>query len=81
MKRQALTRRHRAQDPEPSDVAAMGEEPDLFGEEEEDGSKYGRLTLMEEVLLLGIKDRYVPLSLSFFYYARCSSHLRVWCVL
>jgi len=57
MKRQALTRRHRAQDPEPSDVAAQGEEPDLFGEEEEDGSKYGRLTLMEEVLLLGIKDR------------------------
>jgi len=59
MHRQALTRRHRPTDPEPSDVAAGGDEPDLFGEEEEDGSKYGRLTLMEEVLLLGIKDRYV----------------------
>ena len=38
-------------------AAAAGEEADIFGEEEEDGSKYGRLSLMEEVLLLGIKDR------------------------
>lgn len=29
---------------------------DIF-EDDEDGSKHGRLTLMEEVLLLGIKDR------------------------
>ena len=41
-------------------AAAPGEEgaaaaDDAAGFEEEEGGKYGRLTLMEEVLLLGLK--------------------------
>lgn len=59
MKRQALTRRKRGEEGAPSEdgaPAAAGAEGDTF-EDEEDGGKYGRLTLMEEVLLLGLKDR------------------------
>eukprot|EP00050_Salpingoeca_kvevrii_P000653 m.153023 g.153023 ORF g.153023 m.153023 type:complete len:284 (+) comp10171_c5_seq1:262-1113(+) len=54
--RQNLTRRHgaSARAPEAAAAAAAGGEEEL---EFEDGDKYGRLTLMEEVLLLGIKDR------------------------
>lgn len=61
MKRQALTRRKRA-DEAPAggaDAASAGgaDGEDAFEDEEGSGSKYSRLTLMEEVLLLGIKDR------------------------
>lgn len=66
-----MTRRHRAAVDQDDDkagerassadagaaAAAAPAEKDMFEDEEDDGSKYGRLTLMEEVLLLGIKDR------------------------
>jgi len=57
MRSAAMTRRKvKAEDP--AAKAASGE-VDPFADEdpEESGSKYSRLTLMEEVLLLGIKDR------------------------
>eukprot|EP00051_Salpingoeca_urceolata_P026449 m.477359 g.477359 ORF g.477359 m.477359 type:complete len:287 (-) comp20814_c0_seq1:108-968(-) len=58
MRSQALTRRHQAKHTDGGAAAAEEDvEKDLFDDDEEDGSKYGRLTLMEEVLLLGIKDR------------------------
>eukprot|EP00041_Stephanoeca_diplocostata_P012382 m.207622 g.207622 ORF g.207622 m.207622 type:complete len:288 (+) comp18932_c0_seq1:176-1039(+) len=61
MKRQALTRRKRAEETASggNDAASAsgGDAEDTFDDEEGAGSKYSRLTLMEEVLLLGIKDR------------------------
>jgi len=63
MKRQALTRRKPRGDDDSaaSAAAASGGDADdgrdPFEDEEDGGSKYSRLTLMEEVLLLGIKDR------------------------
>jgi len=63
MKRQALTRRNRAKET-PSglesgaaDTAEGSQEADLFDDEVPGESKHTRLTLMEEVLLLGMKDR------------------------
>lgn len=67
MKRQALTRRNKggkaasaapaAAGDEAGAATAAGEEHDLFDDEVEGESKHTRLTLMEEVLLLGMKDR------------------------
>eukprot|EP00038_Savillea_parva_P006153 m.162028 g.162028 ORF g.162028 m.162028 type:complete len:288 (-) comp12134_c0_seq1:125-988(-) len=61
MKRQALTRRKRGDEGgaagAAADDAASGEDKDMFDTDEDGGGKYGRLTLMEEVLLLGLKDR------------------------
>jgi len=59
MKRQALTRRKKETAESASGAAAAsgGADEDFGDEEIEGGDKYGRLTLMEEVLLLGIKDR------------------------
>lgn len=56
MERPTLVRRHRPTEGEAAAVAANADEKDIF-EDDGDDSKYaGRLTLMEEVLLLGIKD-------------------------
>jgi len=65
MQRQALTRRKgaagaasdKAGGAAEGGAAAGGDEPDLFDDEVEGESKHQRLTLMEEVLLLGMKDR------------------------
>lgn len=59
--RSGVKRRQKANDPTASAAAApsnanSGDEED-GSYEDESGSKYSRLTLMEEVLLLGIKDR------------------------
>lgn len=40
-----------------SGAASKSEDEDESYDQDEGGSKYSRLTLMEEVLLLGIKDR------------------------
>ncbi len=63
MERQALTRRHKGtgEGASGSSGAAAAKDPSSpdpeLEEEDEDASKLGRLTLMEEVLLLGMKDR------------------------
>mmetsp|Transcript_1585 Transcript_1585/g.2383 ORF Transcript_1585/g.2383 Transcript_1585/m.2383 type:complete len:290 (-) Transcript_1585:156-1025(-) len=61
MKRQALTRRKRGDEAGAAaaadDGAAAADERDPFDGDDDSGGKYGRLTLMEEVLLLGLKDR------------------------
>jgi Golgi phosphoprotein 3 len=56
MERQNLTRRHRAVEAEASAAGANAEEKDIFDDSADDSKYAGRLTLMEEVLLLGIKD-------------------------
>lgn len=48
----ATVKRHDAAE----STSAANADHDIF-DDEEDGSKYNRLTLMEEVLLLGIKDK------------------------
>jgi len=53
--RQALTRRHK--DKEASTDAAADSDDHETEDVDDEGSKYSRLTLMEEVLLLGIKDQ------------------------
>lgn len=57
MQRQALTRRHKAAAEESGEPAESPEVEAELEEEDSDASKLGRLTLMEEVLLLGMKDR------------------------
>lgn len=58
MKRPALTRRKPKSDDAPATSAAASDAPpDLFDEDGDGESKHTRLTLMEEVLLLGMKDR------------------------
>lgn len=56
MERQNLTRRHRAVEETNAAAAASVDEKDIFDESADDSKYAGRLTLMEEVLLLGIKD-------------------------
>eukprot|EP00054_Salpingoeca_dolichothecata_P003698 m.28116 g.28116 ORF g.28116 m.28116 type:complete len:282 (-) comp14079_c0_seq1:155-1000(-) len=55
MKRSGLTKRHNA--PKSSEPSSSEPDQQNFDGEDDDASKFGRLTLMEEVLLLGIKDR------------------------
>eukprot|EP00039_Didymoeca_costata_P018549 m.333945 g.333945 ORF g.333945 m.333945 type:complete len:285 (-) comp17250_c0_seq1:154-1008(-) len=59
MKRQNLKQRKvKTDDAPPEQAIASGEaQPDLFDDEVDGESKHTRLTLMEEVLLLGMKDR------------------------
>jgi Golgi phosphoprotein 3 len=56
MERQNLTRGNRAVEAEASAAGANAEEKDIFDDSADDSKYAGRLTLMEEVLLLGIKD-------------------------
>eukprot|EP00047_Mylnosiga_fluctuans_P019426 m.82400 g.82400 ORF g.82400 m.82400 type:complete len:288 (+) comp8122_c0_seq3:42-905(+) len=60
MKRQELTRRHTRQEAvaaNPDAAAAADSDGNEVEDVDDEGSKYSRLTLMEEVLLLGIKDQ------------------------
>ena len=58
MDRTVVQRRHAASSrAKAEDSSAANPSEDADGYEDDDSSKYSRLTLMEEVLLLGMKDR------------------------
>lgn len=57
MKRPAMRLRKKAEGETVTQSASAETQSDLFDDEQEGESKHTRLTLMEEVLLLGMKDR------------------------
>lgn len=56
MERQNLTRRHRAVEVDAGASNPNAEEKDIFDDSVDESKNIGHLTLMEEVLLLGIKE-------------------------